>query len=74
MLFYLSDCRRQTARSDRVPGHGTGHGGAGGSIMREMNLGVIGLGMMGRAMARNLLRAGHRVTVWNRTRSRAEEL
>src|SRR5262245_12339442 len=39
-----------------------------------MNLGVIGLGMMGGAMARNLLRAGHRVTVWNRTADRAEEL
>jgi len=39
-----------------------------------MNLGVIGLGMMGRAMAQTLLRAGHRVTVWNRTRGRAEEL
>jgi len=39
-----------------------------------MNLGVIGLGMMGRAMARNLLRAGHQVAVWNRTRGRAEEL
>jgi len=41
---------------------------------QKMNLGVIGLGMMGQAMARNLLRAGHRVTVWNRTRSRAENL
>jgi 3-hydroxyisobutyrate dehydrogenase-like beta-hydroxyacid dehydrogenase len=39
-----------------------------------MDLGLIGLGMMGRAMARNLLRAGHRLTVYNRTRSRAEEL
>jgi len=39
-----------------------------------MDLGVIGLGMMGRAMARNLLRAGHRLTIYNRTRSRAEEL
>ena len=36
-----------------------------------MNIGVIGLGMMGCAMARNLLRAGHRLTVYNRTRSRA---
>jgi 3-hydroxyisobutyrate dehydrogenase-like beta-hydroxyacid dehydrogenase len=35
-----------------------------------MNIGVIGLGMMGCAMARNLLRAGHRLTVYNRTRSR----
>jgi 3-hydroxyisobutyrate dehydrogenase-like beta-hydroxyacid dehydrogenase len=39
-----------------------------------MNLGVIGLGMMGRGIAQSLLRAGHRVTVWNRTPSRAEEL
>ncbi len=39
-----------------------------------MNLGFLGLGQMGRAMARNLLRAGHSVTVWNRTRSKAEEL
>jgi 3-hydroxyisobutyrate dehydrogenase-like beta-hydroxyacid dehydrogenase len=40
----------------------------------KMNIGVIGLGMMGCAMARNLLRAGHRLTVYNRTRSRVEEL
>lgn len=39
-----------------------------------MDLGFIGLGMMGNAMARNLMRAGHRVTVWNRTRGRAEDL
>jgi 3-hydroxyisobutyrate dehydrogenase-like beta-hydroxyacid dehydrogenase len=39
-----------------------------------MDLGLIGLGMMGGAMARNLLRAGHRLTIYNRTRSRAEEL
>ena len=28
----------------------------------------IGLGTMGRGMARNLSRAGHEVTAWNRTR------
>jgi 3-hydroxyisobutyrate dehydrogenase-like beta-hydroxyacid dehydrogenase len=39
-----------------------------------MNLGFIGLGKMGSAMARNLLRAGHRVTVFNRTREKAEAL
>ena len=39
-----------------------------------MDIGFIGLGMMGRAMARNLLRAGHRVTVYNRTCSRSQEL
>ena len=37
-------------------------------------IGFIGLGLMGRPMAANLLKAGHSVTVWNRTASRAEEL
>lgn len=37
-------------------------------------VGFIGLGLMGRPMATNLLKAGHSVTVWNRTASRAEEL
>lgn len=35
---------------------------------------LIGTGLMGLPMARNLARAGHDVTVWNRTRSRAEPL
>ncbi|RKR87596.1 3-hydroxyisobutyrate dehydrogenase-like beta-hydroxyacid dehydrogenase [Micromonospora pisi] len=35
---------------------------------------VIGLGPMGRAMAARLIRAGHPVTVWNRTPSRATDL
>jgi 3-hydroxyisobutyrate dehydrogenase-like beta-hydroxyacid dehydrogenase len=39
-----------------------------------MDVGFIGLGRMGRPMARNLLKAGHRVVVWDRTRRRAEEL
>ncbi|HET9180945.1 MAG TPA: NAD(P)-dependent oxidoreductase [Candidatus Angelobacter sp.] len=39
-----------------------------------MNVGFIGLGNMGSGMARNLIRAGHSVTVYNRTRSRAEAL
>jgi 3-hydroxyisobutyrate dehydrogenase-like beta-hydroxyacid dehydrogenase len=38
------------------------------------NIGFIGLGLMGRPMALNLLKAGHRLTVWNRTSSRAQEL
>jgi 3-hydroxyisobutyrate dehydrogenase len=37
-------------------------------------LGFIGLGIMGRGMARNLLKAGFNVRVWNRTASRMEEL
>jgi 3-hydroxyisobutyrate dehydrogenase-like beta-hydroxyacid dehydrogenase len=39
-----------------------------------MELGFIGLGHMGQPMARNLLKAGHRITVYNRTRSKAEAL
>jgi 3-hydroxyisobutyrate dehydrogenase-like beta-hydroxyacid dehydrogenase len=39
-----------------------------------MRIGFLGLGAMGRAMARNLLKAGHEVTVYNRTRACAEEL
>ena len=39
-----------------------------------MRAGFVGLGAMGRGMARSLLRAGHEVTVWNRTRERAEAL
>jgi len=35
---------------------------------------VIGTGVMGSALARALAGAGHQVTVWNRTRSRAEPL
>ncbi|MBZ4401161.1 NAD(P)-binding domain-containing protein [Myxococcus sp. AS-1-15] len=35
---------------------------------------VIGLGKMGSALAGAFLRAGHRVTVWSRTASRAELL
>ena len=38
-----------------------------------MNLGVIGLGMIGRAMARNLLRAGHRVMSSAHWTGRAEK-
>jgi 3-hydroxyisobutyrate dehydrogenase-like beta-hydroxyacid dehydrogenase len=39
-----------------------------------MEVGVIGLGRMGSAIALRLIEAGHRVTVFNRTRARAEPL
>jgi 3-hydroxyisobutyrate dehydrogenase-like beta-hydroxyacid dehydrogenase len=39
-----------------------------------MEVGFIGLGAMGRAMAGNLLKAGHHVRVWNRSRAPADEL
>lgn len=39
-----------------------------------MHVGFIGIGRMGAAMARRLLRAGHRVTVYNRTADKADAL
>jgi len=39
-----------------------------------MRIGFIGLGKMGSAMARNLLRAGHQVAAYNRSRQKAEAL
>jgi 3-hydroxyisobutyrate dehydrogenase-like beta-hydroxyacid dehydrogenase len=39
-----------------------------------MRVGFIGLGHMGHGMALSLLKAGHEVTVYNRTRAKAEEL
>src|SRR5436309_1058423 len=39
-----------------------------------MRVAVLGTGIMGAPMARNLLRAGHEVAVWNRTIQRAEPL
>ena len=38
------------------------------------SVGFIGLGIMGRSMAMNLVSAGEQVVVWNRTRSRAGDL
>jgi 3-hydroxyisobutyrate dehydrogenase-like beta-hydroxyacid dehydrogenase len=37
-------------------------------------VGFLGLGIMGSRMARNLAKRGFEVTVWNRTRRKAEEL
>jgi 3-hydroxyisobutyrate dehydrogenase-like beta-hydroxyacid dehydrogenase len=37
-------------------------------------LGYVGLGVMGSSVVRRLLGAGHTVTVWNRTREKAEPL
>src|SRR2546426_3936738 len=39
-----------------------------------MKVGLIGLGNMGSGMAANLLKAGHEVTVYNRTPSKAQKL
>jgi len=54
--------------------------GPGASVTPTHNLGpgskvgLIGLGLMGRPMGLNLLKAGYSLTVWNRTPSRAESL
>jgi len=40
----------------------------------KAKVGLIGLGLMGQPIGMNLLKAGHALTVWNRTASRADEL
>ena len=39
-----------------------------------MDVAVLGMGRMGRAVARRLLDGGHSVVVWNRSKGRADEL
>jgi 3-hydroxyisobutyrate dehydrogenase-like beta-hydroxyacid dehydrogenase len=39
-----------------------------------MKIGFVGIGRMGLGMARNLIRAGHKLTAYNRTREKAEAL
>jgi 3-hydroxyisobutyrate dehydrogenase-like beta-hydroxyacid dehydrogenase len=39
-----------------------------------MRIGFIGLGNMGAGIAANLLRAGHELTIWNRTAQKADAL
>jgi 3-hydroxyisobutyrate dehydrogenase-like beta-hydroxyacid dehydrogenase len=43
-------------------------------MLGNMNLAFIGLGRMGTGIARNLLRAGHNLTVYNRSREKAQAL
>jgi 3-hydroxyisobutyrate dehydrogenase len=40
----------------------------------KLTVSVLGTGIMGAAMARNIARAGHTVRAWNRTRAKAEPL
>ncbi|MFE0138442.1 NAD(P)-dependent oxidoreductase, partial [Streptomyces sp. NPDC059037] len=40
----------------------------------KLTVSVLGTGIMGAAMARNLTRAGHHVRAWNRSRAKAEPL
>ena len=43
-------------------------------IGSQTKVGLIGLGLMGKPIGMNLLKAGFPLTVWNRTASRADEL
>lgn len=51
--------------------HGTPPGTASSKVIKTVA--VLGAGLMGRGMARSLIRAGHRVRIYNRTRAKAEE-
>lgn len=39
-----------------------------------MKIGFIGIGVMGRSMAKHLMKAGHQVSVYNRTKAKAAEV
>ncbi len=43
-------------------------------MANTQRLGWIGMGRMGSSMAERLIKAGHDVTIWNRTRAKAEPL
>jgi 3-hydroxyisobutyrate dehydrogenase-like beta-hydroxyacid dehydrogenase len=43
-------------------------------VPAHAKVGLIGLGLMGKPMGMNLLKAGHALHVWNRTAARADEL
>ena len=47
---------------------------SGDVAVTKPRIGWIGTGLMGSPMAANLLRAGYQLTVWNRTRERAQGL
>ena len=40
----------------------------------QKTLGWIGTGIMGENMCRHLLKAGHRINIFNRTKAKAENL
>jgi 3-hydroxyisobutyrate dehydrogenase len=42
------------------------------NMSTKKNVGFIGIGLMGAGMARSLIRQGHTVRIYNRTRGKAE--
>jgi 3-hydroxyisobutyrate dehydrogenase-like beta-hydroxyacid dehydrogenase len=63
-----------TAATKTNPSAGRTRFAVGASNGELMNVGFIGLGHMGAGMAASLLKAGHRVTVFNRTPAKAQAL
>src|ERR1051325_5190452 len=45
-----------------------------GGVSMGRTIGFVGTGLMGRGMARSLIRKGHAVRIYNRTRAKAEEV
>ncbi|MCK5248008.1 NAD(P)-binding domain-containing protein, partial [Candidatus Bipolaricaulota bacterium] len=60
--------------SDEVNSHDRGERCNAGRYRMTEQIGFVGLGIMGHAMARNLLKVGFDLMVWNRTASKAEDL
>src|SRR5690606_30711951 len=48
--------------------------GRDGGYSRMTRIAFLGLGLMGRPMAANLVKAGHELTVWNRSPGKAGDL
>jgi 3-hydroxyisobutyrate dehydrogenase-like beta-hydroxyacid dehydrogenase len=44
------------------------------NLQPPVPISFLGIGLMGRPMAINLIRAGYQLTVWNRTASKAADL
>jgi 2-hydroxy-3-oxopropionate reductase len=78
LLLFFAALPQKTATSFRlspcVQDASAGVTIAGWSKPMSERIGFIGLGIMGRGMAANLLQAGFDLTVWNRTAERADEL
>src|SRR5690606_8065894 len=70
----LRDLGDQKARRAGAGPGARGRGEPGLTVMGNRTVAVIGLGHMGGAFARRLLRAGHEVVVWNRTHAKVEQM
>ena len=69
----LHEVHRRAAERHQQPDAGAAPAGRDAPVLVRadaMRVGVVGLGIMGAPMARNLLRAGHAVTVHSRTPAR----